>query len=239
MFVISFLCFLFAQVSKKGTWYFQHPKTGIRSVLAPRDGHNLCQRNLKKRCYWYSLDGSNAMAGISSNMEFCDEHQRLLTQCAPCGGKKMCILVWVESSCRASWPPATPVAQVFMDARSTTARIVGAMAFVLTAGGNSSARHASRQPLKKPSKTWCSSTCPVLVGRWRVMTCFFRVSWLSWTAIHSNPGVRVSTASTHVALMSDFSHWIHWVISGVSSTSRNTSCKGQPFVLQGGQAQQL
>eukprot|EP00435_Cladocopium_sp_Y103_P072773 s143_g41.t1 len=72
-------------------WYFQHPKTGIRSVVTPRDGHNVCQQKLKKRCYWQSLDGCHAMAGISSNMEFCKQHQRLLTQCAPCGGKKMCI----------------------------------------------------------------------------------------------------------------------------------------------------
>ena len=81
------------QSGHKGNWYFQHPKTGIRSVLAPRDGHNRCQQKLKKRCYWQSLDGCHAMAGISSNMEFCKQHQRLLTQCAPCGGKKMCTLV--------------------------------------------------------------------------------------------------------------------------------------------------
>lgn len=73
------------------SWWFQHPKTLIKSLLTPRDGHNLCQRVLKKRCYWRSLDGSPVMAAISSNMEFCTSHQRLLTQCAPCGGKKMCI----------------------------------------------------------------------------------------------------------------------------------------------------
>lgn len=74
----------------RGNWYFQHPKTLLRSVLTPRDGHNECQRRLKRRCHWQSVDGSRVMAGISSNMEFCG-HQRLLTQCAPCGGKKMCV----------------------------------------------------------------------------------------------------------------------------------------------------
>lgn len=86
-------------VSSKGNWYFQHPKTFAWSVLAPRDGHNQCQQSLKKRCSWQSLDGSHVMAGISSNLQFCQEHQRLLTQCAPCGGKKMCILATISRAC--------------------------------------------------------------------------------------------------------------------------------------------
>ena len=74
------------------SWRFQHPKSAVLSVLAPRDGHSFCQLALKKRCSWRSLEESlGVMPDISSNMEFCKSHQRLLTQCAPCGGKKMCI----------------------------------------------------------------------------------------------------------------------------------------------------
>ena len=96
-------CFWFCKykspLSSKGNWYFQHPKTFAWSVLAPRDGHNQCQQSLKKRCSWQSLDGTHVMAGISSNLQFCQEHQRLLTQCAPCGGKKMCIWAAISRAC--------------------------------------------------------------------------------------------------------------------------------------------
>ena len=31
-----------------GGWRFQHPKRGTTAVLVPSNGHNICQRNLKK-----------------------------------------------------------------------------------------------------------------------------------------------------------------------------------------------
>ena len=72
------------------SWYFQHPKTLKRSVIAPRDGHDPCQQKLKKRCYWKSLDGLRVLRAFPSDLQYCP-HKRLLVFCATCGGGRICV----------------------------------------------------------------------------------------------------------------------------------------------------
>eukprot|EP00434_Breviolum_minutum_P037797 symbB.v1.2.033515.t1/scaffold4164.1/size43661/3 len=71
------------------SWRFQHPKRGTTALLVPSNGHSICQRNLKKRCYWTAMGRMRTKADVHANLNFCC-HDRLLMQCAPCGGKMMC-----------------------------------------------------------------------------------------------------------------------------------------------------
>ena len=52
-------------------WRFQHPKRGTTAVLVPSNGHNICQRNLKKRCYWESVGPMRTKADVHANLNFC------------------------------------------------------------------------------------------------------------------------------------------------------------------------
>ena len=72
------------------SWYLQHPKTLKCSVIAPRDGHETCQQDLKKRCSWKNLDGSPVVRAFGSDLEYCP-HQRLLVFCKSCGGGRVCV----------------------------------------------------------------------------------------------------------------------------------------------------
>ena len=69
-------------------WYFQHPKTLKRSVIAPRYGHDSCREKVKT-CHWKNLDGGKVVRSIVSSLEYCP-HQRLLDHCASCDGARMC-----------------------------------------------------------------------------------------------------------------------------------------------------
>eukprot|EP00435_Cladocopium_sp_Y103_P073445 s143_g43.t1 len=71
------------------SWRFQHPKTRAIAVLVPSNGHNACQRRLKKRCFWRALGQMRSKSDVHANLNFCC-HDRLLMQCAPCGGQMMC-----------------------------------------------------------------------------------------------------------------------------------------------------
>lgn len=54
-----------------GGWRFQHPKRGTTAVLVPSNGHNICQRNLKKRCYWKAIGRMRTKADVHANLNFC------------------------------------------------------------------------------------------------------------------------------------------------------------------------
>ena len=80
------------------SWYLQHPKTLKRSVIAPRDGHNIC-RQKGKNCYWKNLDGGPVVMSFLTNFKYCP-HKRLLSNCASCGGVRMCIHARQRSDCK-------------------------------------------------------------------------------------------------------------------------------------------
>ena len=82
----------------RSCWYVQHPKSLKRSVIAPRRGHLTCRQKVKN-CYWKSLDGGQVNRAIAHDLTYCP-HQRLLTQCAPCGGVRMCIHAKRRSNCK-------------------------------------------------------------------------------------------------------------------------------------------
>ncbi|CAL1163938.1 unnamed protein product [Cladocopium goreaui] len=71
------------------SWRFQHPKTRAIAILVPSNGHNACQHRLKKRCFWRALGQIRSKSDVHANLNFCC-HDRLLMQCAPCGGQMMC-----------------------------------------------------------------------------------------------------------------------------------------------------
>lgn len=54
-----------------GGWRFQHPKRGTTAVLVPSNGHSICQRNLKKRCYWTAMGRMRTKADVHANLNFC------------------------------------------------------------------------------------------------------------------------------------------------------------------------
>ena len=81
------------------SWYFQHPKTLKRSVIAPQRGHDTCQQKVKKRCFWRSLDGGPVVGSFVSNLEYCP-HKRLLDHCASCGGGRVCIHAKRRHQCK-------------------------------------------------------------------------------------------------------------------------------------------
>ena len=73
------------------SWHFKNPKTLKSSVIGPNTGHSMCQRKLKKRSYWQSLeDGVHVVGGTIANLKYC-RHQKILDFCAPCGGQRMCV----------------------------------------------------------------------------------------------------------------------------------------------------
>ena len=70
-------------------WYFQHPKTLKRSVIAQHRGHKTCRQKVKN-CHWKSLDGSPVIRSLVYAVQYCP-HNILLGNCASCGGYKMCV----------------------------------------------------------------------------------------------------------------------------------------------------
>ena len=54
-----------------GGWRFQHPKRGTTALLVPSNGHSICQRNLKKRCYWTAMGRMRTKADVHANLNFC------------------------------------------------------------------------------------------------------------------------------------------------------------------------
>ena len=84
--------------SVESSWYFQHPKTLKKSVISPQRGHNTCQQKVKN-CYWKNLDGISVIPAHSAELQYC-QHNRLLKQCAACGGYKMCIHAKRRHQCK-------------------------------------------------------------------------------------------------------------------------------------------
>ena len=82
----------------ESSWYFQHPKTLKKSVISPQRGHNTCQQKVKN-CYWKNLDGISVIKAYSTDLQYC-QHERLLGNCASCGGYKMCIHAKRRSDCK-------------------------------------------------------------------------------------------------------------------------------------------
>ena len=81
------------------SWYTQNPKTSRRSLLVPEKGHKTCRQKLKKRCYWKSLDNGPVVRCNVSYLQYCS-HNRLLGNCASCGGYKMCTHAKRKQDCK-------------------------------------------------------------------------------------------------------------------------------------------
>ena len=84
----------------ESSWYFQHPKTLKRSVIAPQKGHKTCRQKVKN-CFWKNLDGGpvTVVKGLASNLEYC-HHRKPLRRCTSCGGGDMCIHARERHKCK-------------------------------------------------------------------------------------------------------------------------------------------
>eukprot|EP00928_Gymnodinium_smaydae_P025291 TRINITY_DN20198_c0_g3_i1.p1 TRINITY_DN20198_c0_g3~~TRINITY_DN20198_c0_g3_i1.p1 ORF type:complete len:493 (-),score=45.56 TRINITY_DN20198_c0_g3_i1:296-1774(-) len=80
------------------SWYFVQPKTKVRAVLIPHNGHSSCRQG-KRPVPFVVADGSKGLNDYGDTFDFC-MHGIRRRDCRPCGGRGICSHSVLSRNCK-------------------------------------------------------------------------------------------------------------------------------------------